>query len=80
MHQRICLILPLVLAACATDPETAASSAASPVMVCEKAPPTGSRLDRRICWTSEDAAHARDDARRLKKSYERTPSVEPKGR
>ncbi|MBN8503169.1 MAG: hypothetical protein J0L58_01725 [Burkholderiales bacterium] len=87
-------LTPLLLtAACATDPGPAQSAAApeagtaqaaagkpSVNEVCEWAAPTGSRFKQKVCWTDAEAAQAKDQARRFKDSFERTPAVQPKGR
>jgi hypothetical protein len=80
MHLRLGLVLPLVLAACATGPETAESPSDRPTLVCEKTPPTGSRIARQFCWTSEEAASAKADARRMTEGYQRTRSVQKESR
>lgn len=79
----------LLTAACATDPGPAPDSAATDAgkahaaganQVCEWAAPTGSRFKHKVCWTDAEGAQARDQAKRFKDSFERSPTVNPKGR
>lgn len=79
----------LLTAACATDPGPTPNPAAAEAdktqvaganQVCEWAAPTGSRFKHKVCWTDAEAAQAKDQAKRFKDSFERTPTVNPKGR
>jgi hypothetical protein len=80
------LVSSLLLSACATNevqpaaaPEQASAKTDS-AQVCEWAAPTGSRFKKRVCWTDAESAQAKDEARRFKNSFERSPAVNPKGR
>jgi hypothetical protein len=75
------LLAPLaLLAACATEPETAstgtAARAAGPEekIVCGTEEPTGSRLRVRRCWTQEQIDRESRDAKAV---LERVQSVRP---
>jgi hypothetical protein len=77
----LALLPPLaLLAACATEPETASTattaSAAGPEekIVCGMEEPTGSRLRVRRCWTQEQIDQETRDA---KSTLERVQSVRP---
>jgi hypothetical protein len=80
----LALIAPLaLLAACATEPETASTAAAGTTasatgpeekIVCGMEEPTGSRLRVRRCWTQEQIDQESRDAKAV---LERVQSVRP---
>jgi hypothetical protein len=70
------MALTALLGACATDPAQQAGPQVK--VVCEKEAPTGSRLPRERCWTSEEAAQNERDVQNASRVYQRVrPSDVP---